>query len=628
MSSGKARTFGKMVQRKTCLTIESSFNLQPETRFGQEHLKNLGPEMMMMKRTKPRRKLKDNHVSSQSGKSQELPKHDLVVKVIGGSPNYMKGTSSSEARKENKKRLNLSRNQKNQAGLKHDSRYGVNKEKSYNKPSSRIGRGLTKAPSFKRCSQRATCSSTLKDSKFPEYLMLNHGETFDQINGTSVLKVCPYTYCSLNGHLHSVQYPPLKSFISSRRQSLKSQKSVKMEASKEEYVKMDIEEKKEFENGNGGACEVDIDSQISETVSEGAPRSETDSDDYSDSAEMVSLSEGDHDIELKESGLEETLVDDSVNEVQEEVNRDGDADLLKESDLEETLVEDSMNEIQDEGNRDGDSDHSGCFDSEVIGIIKNSEEDNAIEETLVDDSVKDLEETANIDGDANLFGCFNSEVIDMMKKSEADNAIEETVVDDSMKEIQEKENKDEDADCFVAEVINMTKNSAAGDAIEDKYDAGEETLKDKAEDCKEESEDQIEIIMETEEKAKVPFNRTRKPCKQEDSGSTISWTIIKCKKLVAETEDLRAFNPREPNYLPIVMEEDAEKVDLKHQDIDERRNSEDWMFDYALQRAVSKLASARKRKVALLVEAFETVQPHGREPAEVLSYGRHLQACN
>ncbi|CAA0375546.1 unnamed protein product [Arabidopsis thaliana] len=612
-----------MVQRKkTCLTIESSSNLQPETRFGQEHLKNLGPEMMMMKRTKPRRKLKDNHVSSQSGKSQELPKHDLVVKVIGGSPNYMKGTSSSEARKENKKNFNLSRNQKNQTGSKHDSRYGVNKERSCNKSSSRNGRGLTKAPIFKRCSQRATCSSTLKDSKFPEYLMLNHGETFDQVNGTSVLKVCPYTYCSLNGHLHAAQYPPLKSFISLRRQSLKSQKSVKMEASEEEFVKMDdLEEKKEFENGNGGSCEVDIDSQISETVSEGAPRSETDSDDYSDSAEMV--------IELKESCLEETLVDDSENEVQEKANRDGDTYLLKESDLEETLVKDSMN--QDEGNRDGDADHSGCFDSEVIGIIKNSEADIVIDETLIDDSVKDFEDTTNIYGDANEFGCFNSEVIDMMKNTEADTAIGETLVDESMKEIQEKENKDEDADessCFVSELIDMIKNSAASDAIEDKDATGEETLKDKAEDCKEVSKGQTEVILMTEENAKVPFNRTRKPCKQEESGSTISWTIIKCKKPVAETEDLREFNPREPNYLPAVMDEDAEKVDLKHQDIDERRNSEDWMFDYALQRAVSKLAPARKRKVALLVEAFETVQPHGREPEQVLSYGRHLQACN
>ncbi|XP_010517202.1 PREDICTED: uncharacterized protein LOC104792693 [Camelina sativa] len=613
-----------MVQRKTCLVLESSFNSQPaETRFGQEHLKNLGPEMMMMKRTKPRRKLKDNTtVSSQSGKSQATPNHDLVVKVTGGSPNYMKGTSSSEARKENKKRLNLSRNQKNQTGSKHDSRYGVNKDRCNNKPSSRIGRGLTKAPSFKRCSQRATCSSTLKDSKFPEYLMLNHGETYDQVNGTSILKVCPYTYCSLNGHLHSVQYPPLKSFISSKRQSLKSQKSVNMEASKEEFVKISVEEKKEFEHGSGSAFEADIYTQISETVSEGAPCSETDSDDYSDSVDMVTFSEGDHDIELKESGLDETLVDEAVNEVQEKANEE--AYLLKDSDLEETLVEDSMNKIQDKGNRDGEADQSCCFDSAVISIIKNSEADNAIEETLVDESVKDLEEAANIVGDANQSGCFDSEVIDMTKNSEADSTMEETLVDDSVKEIQEKENKDADVDqssCFISEVIDMTKNSTAGNAIDVKDDAGEETLKDEAEDWKEESQDQTEVISMTEENTKVSFNRTRKPCNQEETDSTISWTFIKCKKPVAETEDLRAFNPREPNYLPIVVEEDAEKVDLKHQDIDERRNSEDWMFDYALQRAVSKLAPARKKKVALLVEAFETVQP-------IMPHGRHLQACN
>ncbi|CAH8324528.1 unnamed protein product [Eruca vesicaria subsp. sativa] len=117
----------------------------------------------------------------------------------------MKGTSSSEARKENKSRLNLTKNQKNKTGLKHDSRHGVN-----NKPSSRIVRGLTKAPRFKRCAQRATCSSTLKDSNLPDYLMLHHGGTDDQVSGTSVLKVCPYTYSSLNGHLHK-KYPPLKS---------------------------------------------------------------------------------------------------------------------------------------------------------------------------------------------------------------------------------------------------------------------------------------------------------------------------------------------------------------------------------------------------------------------------------
>ncbi|KAK6933876.1 Calmodulin-binding domain, plant [Dillenia turbinata] len=40
--------------------------------------------------------------------------------------------------------------------------------------------------------------------------------------------------------------------------------------------------------------------------------------------------------------------------------------------------------------------------------------------------------------------------------------------------------------------------------------------------------------------------------------------------------------------------------------MDDRKNAEEWMVDFALQRAVNKLATARKKKVALLVEAFET----------------------
>lgn len=580
LSSGKAK-LGKMVQRKTCQAIESN-SFQPETRFGQENLKILGPEMVMMKRTKPKRKLIDSSVSP-SGKPQSPPKkHDLVVKGTCMPPNYMKGTSSSEAR------FNLSKNQKNQTGLKHDSRYGVNKERSNKKLSSRIVRGFTKAPSFKRCSQRATCSSTLKDSKFPEYLMLNHDGTDDEVSGTSVLRVCPYKYCSLNGHLHS-QYPPLKSFLSARRRSLKSQKSVKMEGPKEDFVGMYVEEKKECENGNRGTCEVDVETQISETVSLGAPRSETDSDEYSDSAEMVRFSEGDHGTELQESDFEETLVDDdSVKNIQETCEVDdysdsgemvmmfsdgGHGNELRESDLEKAIIvdDDSVEEIQ--------------------------------ETCEVDDYPDNAEMVMFLEGDHDM----------ELKASD----LEDTLVDDSVKQIEEKANIDE-------EVIGIMKNSEAENASEDDDDVyGEDTQKDKAEDCKEESQDQIE------ETAKVPFNRTRKSCnEEEESDETISWNIVKCKKPVAETEDLRGFNPREPNYLPVVADEDTEKVDLKHQDMDERRNSEDWMFDYALQRAVTKLSSARKRKVALLVEAFETVQPvmpHGREPAPVLSYGRHLQ---
>ncbi|KAF5445953.1 hypothetical protein F2P56_031624 [Juglans regia] len=110
------------------------------------------------------------------------------------------------------------------------------------------------------------------------------------------------------------------------------------------------------------------------------------------------------------------------------------------------------------------------------------------------------------------------------------------------------------------------------------------------------------------------------------------WTT-RCKRQVNDEEELRKFNPREPNYLPIVPDPEAEKVDLKHQMEDERRNAEEWMLDYHLQQAVTKLAPARKRKVALLVEAFETVMPTSKYETRMrntaaFAHARPMQTCS
>ena len=61
---------------------------------------------------------------------------------------------------------------------------------------------------------------------------------------------------------------------------------------------------------------------------------------------------------------------------------------------------------------------------------------------------------------------------------------------------------------------------------------------------------------------------------------------------------------RGPRYLPLEPDSEAEKVNLRHQDMEERKGTEEWMLDYALRQVVSKLTPARKRKVELLVEAF------------------------
>ncbi|GLT97378.1 hypothetical protein SLE2022_149450 [Rubroshorea leprosula] len=91
--------------------------------------------------------------------------------------------------------------------------------------------------------QKATCSSTLKDSKFPPYIMLNPGGT--ESEGTSVMKVCPCTYCSLNGY-HHTPMQPLECFLSARRRSLKIQRNMKLEALRSHRAKPFVDGKEKI----------------------------------------------------------------------------------------------------------------------------------------------------------------------------------------------------------------------------------------------------------------------------------------------------------------------------------------------------------------------------------------------
>ncbi|XVE99850.1 hypothetical protein REPUB_Repub03eG0237100 [Reevesia pubescens] len=183
------------------------------------------------------------------------PQKKSMIKAVDGSPNYMKSTSSSEAKKEifsqvsspNTQTGSDSKNlrRRSSTGSKIGSGSRNEPARTLTRTSSlKLVRTLTKSPTFKparvstkKCSRvalctdmnvkRETCSSTLKDSKFPSYLMLNPGGT--ESEGTSILKVCPYTYCSLNGH-HHTPLPPLKCFLKARRRSMKTQRSMKIEA--------------------------------------------------------------------------------------------------------------------------------------------------------------------------------------------------------------------------------------------------------------------------------------------------------------------------------------------------------------------------------------------------------------
>jgi len=80
---------------------------------------------------------------------------------------------------------------------------------------------------------------------------------------------------------------------------------------------------------------------------------------------------------------------------------------------------------------------------------------------------------------------------------------------------------------------------------------------------------------------------------------------------------------------------EAEKVDLRHQMIEERRAAHEWMLDYALTQVVEKLSPFHERKVELLVEAFETVTPISKCETDDLQHDaidfahlRPMQACS
>ncbi|KAL3327193.1 hypothetical protein AABB24_037740, partial [Solanum stoloniferum] len=74
------------------------------------------------------------------------------------------------------------------------------------------------------------------------------------------------------------------------------------------------------------------------------------------------------------------------------------------------------------------------------------------------------------------------------------------------------------------------------------------------------------------------------------------WIILQ--RFIKELEKLRKFNPRKPQYLQLEPDPEAEKVYLKHQIEDERKSAEEWMLDYALQKAISQLAPTQKTKTA------------------------------
>ncbi|XP_072985406.1 uncharacterized protein [Typha latifolia] len=571
------------------------------------------------------------------------------MKKWNGLPNYMKPTSSSDARKEQLQVINhLPGNLKSLSQLKASlSSARVLKKKPSLKPvrpslKKNIGRFVCP----KLHVNRATCSSTLKDSKLPKGLNLNPGGT--EAEGTSAKKVCPYTYCSLNGHRHD-PLPALKSFLSSRRRMIKTQQRMKLkglspfrkkhpgkddketdipaqlikipsglkvttlieEAVCDFFVEIYSKHKEEVGEIKDVICGNTVTIDCSERGGEEGgvaldeqhqPSSDMFSEDGVDQASDLSIEE----IDEMTKFLEYVSCD-------QELGKDNDGLAKSETKLANFTVcnfdcIEHIDPFRDNDSEDGDDPDAGFhFEPDSILVAWEITEDGV---ELTREAHEQFADYCKLTS-----GTFELDVPEGNKWSNPSKMQRSDQIDSK----ENTSNVHSDGEAF--EPVDVE-----GNDISMKM----EITACKLEDTTEEDEADVACLafsgMSLREDDCIDSNA-------KFSNQSIRMIITR-KSLTEQSQHMKDFDPRSPRLLPLEPDPEAETVDLRHQMVDERKNAEEWMIDYALQKAVTKLAPDRKRKVALLVEAFETVLPlpmydkSMQHESTSFTQARPIQACN
>lgn len=429
--------------------------------------------------------------------------------------NYMKPTTSSDAKKQN-------------ACVSSSEALKKKKKKKKNCKTLRI------LP--KKVSVRATCSSTLKSCKFPGFLELSHGGT--EAEGASAVKVCPYKYCSLNGHLHGqADFPPLKIFLASRRECMKQRGASPLR-----------------KRDTGQAVAV------------AAARTRS-------GLEISSL--------IEEIGLDLLLEQPAVVEEEDDQN---DACSDRSSDGVYSLeAMAGFVECVSRDREDGEDKEKGSSLVDEDGSKKEIEDGNQFMAESIDFNLEEEEEE-----DDDELGFLFKQLF------EVDHGDRSTVVDKSENTPKEQPVTEEECRNEDVQITDSNDRHPNNDSLLIVTDSNPNTI--------EESFPPRTAAKEKKEQ--------KAPTDDHDPNARLIHIARKSSsKDGEELEQLKEFDPRPPNFLPEEPEPESEKVDLRHQMMDERKNAEEWMIDYALQQTVTKLGSARRQKVALLVEAFETVIP-------------------
>ncbi|XP_057468032.1 calmodulin binding protein PICBP-like [Actinidia eriantha] len=580
------------------------------------------------------------------------------------SPNYLKATCCSEGKKMNFQASlhdsesfcasSIDESRRNSKTLKPNM--GSSSLKSVQTlrrtTSLRPLRILISKPSFKskkfsvkKCPQvskalsvnRATCSSTLKDSKFPHHVEVYPAEK--ESERISVMKVCPYNYCSFHGHHHS-SAPLLKRLKSRRRLLLKTQKSIKLR------TQSSIRATKYAD---------DIMKLVESTqmVMNGEP--ELQEDEAKPGMEYFRRSsEENEDGDLAEVLFGETSYPDKgvrVN-LHQERNFVAEKDIpetdftQKEPKFEACCIETSSPQLSLKPENSVDTyDESPCLNSDFhesendgfAGI--SSEQSNIVKRSTPDD---EREATVFKSAISSASACHNMEDINKATDENGDLATDYRIVGhiqaDSTEVYESKLHKKKHISMW--RLIHQHVVSKGADEEKHMEDTnGQEIELHKMY--------AIKTVREAIEKILLPEIQDQSPVDmpissnitsdQENTNSTSdkisgpeqevsasnegaaekktlkNWSNLKklllLKRFIKALEKVRNFEPRKPQNMHLEPDLEAKKVCLKHQMLDKKKGSEEWMLDFALQQAVSELAPTQKRKVTLLIKAFETVVP-------------------
>ncbi|XP_019444017.1 PREDICTED: uncharacterized protein LOC109348193 isoform X2 [Lupinus angustifolius] len=531
-------------------------------------------------------------------------------------------------------------------------------------------RFLAKMPTFKSKNDsvlhKATCSSTLKDFHFPDHIDLPQEESGSQ--GVPAIRVCPYTYCSLHGRRHG-DLPPLKRFVSMRRRQLRTQKSTKMDdydrsvnrlkqignSRKATQQSRSVQNVKKLASDSGIRPRDTPKTAVTEGGTSGGE------------GEEMHKFRCDTEVFPNMTNIEQDLgnslaVKGSISPSIKDTNMRSCciATVKDTSDSEVTKSANDKNIAASKKN-----DESAIVESTSIDLLKSSASDIEILEEEATTKVYEVTQTSSAPKEPEPV-CDTDVTYKTQERDQKYIKKWHLMYKHAILSITGKENhklpfngRDKEGRGRDSHTLNVGNRSSCQDCCETGQDvddenenvidqmqkAFDEILLQEPEDLFYDDDSKSrgigsdEVFLEKSEGdgGKLYNSASRKSPKEEtwpevdNFGSRVEeitaqkigakaeqktpkrWSNLKklilLRRFVKALEKVRNFNLQRPRHLPSDANFEAEKVFLKHQTAEEKKNAEEWMLDYALRTVISRLEPAQRRKVALLAEAFETILP-------------------